>query len=596
MDSVQLSLLSSASPIKIDLHNKPNMENSWDIDPDKYQKVFPDRVYRFSLNNIDASAIESIAVYINDEEEMIERNGHVFEFKAQHIQNYCVFKNRFGFVTITIVLEYWDGTVETLYSDYLSIMIRKDYEAKSIERMLDYVYRKQESLMANGSIGSRAQSDIKRNHYINLGTRITLAESILRSYKDCVGFFSANSRYKTKVIETIDDIEKLQSISPKTLQYIVSHPGHLRESNQITEIKQGKKNYVPQRTLIQKNAYTYDIYENQVIVGFTRKMLSDIEKMLEEIDALLSRQDSIYKTDEDYIHSAYFIFHRTERALRDNRERLRQLSKEFASINNLYKKILPAKEEIITQIPKPSSIFLAVPQYNIIFNLIHKWFEFGIYNLEQERFMMSFMNITSLYEVYVLAKMIETFNMSGYELVDQYRHQYRTHERSQYKNTFCDNTFHFKKGDNEITLYYQPVIYNSDYRPSNGIHLYRNNTLGSNGTGSYYYTPDYLIKNSNLFHTGYYIADAKLSSKNHIRSRLAKEMGFKYLTSISPRDNSDLKGLFLFYGAVEPSDNNESIYDKEQVNRPITPAFNMIPIAAGINEDKHVLNIASILQ
>lgn len=76
---------------------------------------------------------------------------------------------------------------------------------------------------------------------------------------------------------------------------------------------------------------------------------------------------------------------------------------------------------------------------------------------------------------------------------------------------------------------------------------------------------------------------------------MAIDMSFKYLISVSPRSAAILEGLYLVYGQVNEKLSGESLYDKQQVERPIAPAFGMIPIAAGVNEERHTSNISVLL-
>ena len=66
------------------------------------------------------------------------------------------------------------------------------------------------------------------------------------------------------------------------------------------------------------------------------------------------------------------------------------------------------------------------------------------------------------------------------------------------KNTSVRNTFVLKNGQKRITLYYQPVIFDTDQRSVNGIGLYRNNSISVYAgneddcrQGGHYYVPDF---------------------------------------------------------------------------------------------------------
>ena len=353
--------------------------------------------------------------------------------------------------------------------------------------------------------------------------------------------------------------------------------------------------YIPQKTLIEKTVYSYDIYENRVIVGFLNKMSSDIASMTVDVKRLLNRQRTSVNTQSDYVHSSYFIFQRTEKTLQDALIKLTRLKREFEIIHNLYKRTLNIEDEDIVRMPHPTAIFRSVAQYNNIYNHIHRWFEYGIYDLNHERFMMSFISGTALYEVYVLAKLLEAISSLGLEIDEEYKYFYRIFSNSYYKNTLCNNTFIFKGAREKLVLYYQPVVYNSDYKAANGINLYRNNSLSRDGRGSYYYTPDYVIKYEKEGEEKYIIIDAKYGDRSFVREKQVSNLSFKYLFSISPREVSRVEGLYVLYGKANKHDVYETIYDKQLSGYEITPKFDIAPISASVNSEKHMAVLSKII-
>lgn len=574
------------NPITLDLHSQPVSEQILDIDYNKFKSVFSDKEYRFTFENIDFNEVEDISIFINGDKEEILKIEDNFCFVSNTFRNYYVFKNRYGFVELSIDIVYTDGSTDSLYSDYLSVLVHRDQELESIDKMVEYLSSRQDNLLINAEIESISRGDIKSGRFINLDTKISLAEELLKVYKDNFGYFSANSRFKTEVVDCIDDSNKLQSITPKTLQYIATHPNYLKEGN-FGGIRVGGKNYTPNKTLIQRNEYSVNIYENQVVVGFLKKMIADIRSMMADVNSLINKQSLSNETSGDYIHSSYFIFRRSEKTLKDCNIRLKKLEREFSILINLYNKALDVDDISVNQMPMPSATFLSVAQYNNIYNHIKRWFEYGIYNLEQERFMMSFVSGSSLYEIYILAKFIENIVNSGYALEKQFRYTYRVSNGSYYNNTLCNNTFVFQGENGKLTLYFQPVIYNSRNRATNGINLYRNNTVSLNGVGSYYYTPDYVIKYESDDNEEYVIIDAKFADRNYVRNTQISSLAFKYLFSLSPRGEERIKGLYISYGRSNENNTYENVYDCEIDSNPISPFYYLIPITAGVNNDTH---------
>ena len=99
----------------------------------------------------------------------------------------------------------------------------------------------------------------------------------------------------SKIIQTtrVDSFEKLQSISSHTMQYIIQHADELRPVNFNTGITINKQNYQPSKTLISSTIESTDVFENQVIIGFIKTILTELSKMKEEIEIRIKKSEGI---------------------------------------------------------------------------------------------------------------------------------------------------------------------------------------------------------------------------------------------------------------------------------------------------------------
>lgn len=225
-----------------------------------------------------------------------------------------------------------------------------------------------------------------------------------------------------------------------------------------------------------------------------------------------------------------------------------------------------------------------------IFVRIHQWFSFGVYNFEKENFMLSFIKISSLYESYLLAKLVEYLEEHDYNLEAVKRCLYPIAPNWKHKNTRCTNTFRFVNGNTILTLYYQPVIFDTDRKRVNGVGLYRNNSIpvytgedDDNRRGGHYYVPDYLVKVEYEGVTKYLIVDAKFSDANVVRTHYVKDLAFKYLFSISPIEETDhIVGLCIIYGKCTDTEQLQSAYDNQLPNSSITPSADILPLIEGV--------------
>ncbi|WCM69821.1 hypothetical protein LZD60_14645 [Clostridium perfringens] len=121
-----------------------------------------------------------------------------------------------------------------------------------------------------------------------------------------------------------------------------------------------------------------------------------------------------------------------------------------------------------------------------------QWFEFGGYNFENEKLLLSLLKSSKIYEYYVLLNIANNIQKNKFLLKESEKFQYSVNKNSLYNNTDFENTFKFKRGNKEIVLYYQPVVHWN--KSENSIGLFRNTNIGLDGNLGTYYTPDYIIK------------------------------------------------------------------------------------------------------
>ena len=368
------------------------------------------------LNCEDLNRIADVRVYVNDVlESSVYNNGRIY-FPSRGISNRRIFLDYYGFAELSITLILVDGQECTLNSEYLPILVRREELNNSVEAMARFVYNNQEWLLLNGELKPKKTSGLKENGYRSLATQILLAEEIAAIYESSYGYFKANSRFKLEKMSVIERLERIQYVTQGTLSYTATHPEYLRQVNSTQGIFIGNRVYQPQKTETVQNTRSYDIYENRVILAFLRNMIDSVQSLQGYCCNLLSKIPNDEDYSSEYIYSSFFMFSETRKMIEDGKTQLEKLSEKFTYLWGMYSDILriPLDQHIVP--PRPTAIFLSVPQYNRIFVRIHQWFSFGIYNFSKEHFMLSFIKISALYESYLLAKFLCYFRDRGYSL------------------------------------------------------------------------------------------------------------------------------------------------------------------------------------
>ena len=516
-----------------------------------------------------------------------------------------IFNECYGFVQISVTFD-TPGASYELESEYVQVMVRKGRQNDSVRRMAEYVYKHNNALLYGSKVFPKDAAGLKEESYRTLESRVLLLEQMLTVFEENYRYFHANARFTTVPKEYIDNFEKLQYISGRSIQHMAQHPEELQRVAGNTGIKIGNARYLPNKTLINNSVHSFDIYENRYIVGFLQSMINETSAIESELkDAIAGVPNNPRETD-DYVTSSYFIYINTAETLRVVLADVRRLRKKYHDLYSAYSKALPVKKLIVQSAPKPTHIFLSVPQYRQIYDCMVSWFAMGAFTLNEQHYMLSFLRISALYEVYVLSKIIEFFCGCEYTLSVAERKTYTFSGRTYYENTTCNNYYVLEKESSKITVYYQPVIYNVDKSSISGIGLYRNTSisfpksLGEGSTGSYY-SPDYLIKyeSTNFDGARYLIADAKFSTVKNVKDWHVASLAYKYLFSISPLNSNDLlTGLCIFNGKSDSeTDRLTTIYDFSQSPNSITPNATILTITENSenNTEHHISLLKDII-
>lgn len=565
--------------------------------------IFADLSYKFILNT-KGFAIKGVHVYVNDSYEYStynNDNGEIcFPAKGKDIGDRKIFLDCYGFVELTLSLVLDDDTEKMWFSDYLPVLVKKGELNDSVEAMVKYICNHQETLLFNGVPKPKNMVGLKDGEYKNLDMQILLAQDIAVIYESNYAYFKMNSRSQLKKNSVIEQFERLNCITSATLEYIVSHPEELKAVSAEVGIRIRNQVFQPRKTLLLQNVNSCDIYENRIVLGFLRKMIDEVGKLRERCEVLLQQIPKLPASGDlsvEYVYSPFFMFAETQRALEKGVQRLSTLYSKFAKLWRMYQDSLSISVDILNVVPRPTAVFMSVPQYKRIFVNIHKWFNFGGYDLGKEKFMLSFIKISFLYENYLLAKMVAYFEVRGYNLKDVRCCKYPIKSNWLHKNTQCNNTFRFIKEDIVLTLYYQPVIFSTNQKNVNGVGLYRNNSISigrrdeeSKYLGGEYYVPDYLVKvdDESKHVSKYLIMDAKFSAENSVRKYYLKDLAFKYLFSVSPIDDVDrVIGMCIIYGKCKEKERSQSVYDRQFPDTIITPIAEILPLIEGVGTGEH---------
>ena len=563
---------------EIELILQTDKESDYFDIPNGKEVVYSDNQYLFLLSG--TVAIPS-KVYINDEAydvELCSLKAGVIQFRLKDCDR--PFLQSFGAIRIEVLL---DG--KQYYSRSIAVLVSNSEINKDVINMIEYIYENCEDYLYEEHKYSSIPSGIKENEIISLEAKIAFLEETLDIYKKSYQYIKTNPYCKLEKTEAVDSFNKLQSVSQRTIQYIANNIDELAVVNYDTGIRYNNQYYQPNRILVEKNSYSYDVYENRVIVGFLKKLVSEINitiKSLMEKTYLKNRNS----TKDGYIDSMYQIFSRSIKRINGYIDSFKNLQDKYQQLYYFYTKLFNISVDTVKSLPVFTSVFRSINAYRQIYIVIKKWFSIGNYDLGRDELLLSFISTSKIYEYYCLIKMLcHITRNTDYDLKESKCISYSYYEDTKYNNTFI-----FENGISKITLYFQPVIYDND-RAFNGLYLFRNtstNAKKDNNNKGKTYTPDYIIKFEYDSTVDYIILDAKFSTNENIRLHQLQELVYKYIFSISTLNKNDLKkGLYILCGKKHGNDEESIVHDLAQrIGRSVTP-FADILVMNGMKTDDY---------
>lgn len=241
-------------------------ENGYLNIPSGQELIYNDNEYTFSVSGLNTIPSK---VYINDEAYdvmPIHIDSETIKFRLKDCNSNRPFLNSFGAVKIEIVTNNL-----TVISKSIKVMVSNTAINNGVMNMIQYIYDKCEDYLYEEHKYSSISTGVKNSEIISLEAKISLLEKIMSTYKQAYHYLKVNPHSKLVKSEKIDSFDKLQSVTPNMIRYTVGHIDELVPVNYNTGIRYNKQFYQPDKTLIEYNSYTADVYENEVIVGFLYK-------------------------------------------------------------------------------------------------------------------------------------------------------------------------------------------------------------------------------------------------------------------------------------------------------------------------------------
>lgn len=568
-------------------------------------RVFAMRQYQAQLLCPITSDIKSLEIQINGYPVSLTfhpKTGNIYFHDPYNGEQ--IFADAFGLSCLQIQFRNSEGN-QSLCSEYFQVMVRPGDENVNVNAMGCFAAQNCRMLLygTNSDYTTRA-ANMKKLQF-SLEDKIRLLKRTTALLEKCWQVIRCSPR-----TDSIPASKSRKGILQRDIRQLAAHPECMAAAGGMYGIRVGSHSYIPDLHRFEGALSTTDVYENQVILAFIRSIIRDIDKLIPNVKEVMNHLPIENRSRDFCVSSSGFMGRATRMTLQSVIDDLLQARKQYSSLYIRYQEIIPASAIELNLPPAPTPVFERVEGYREVFRSILQWFDMKNVSAGDIRFVTSFLQITTLYEVYVLSKLGRFFLDQGFELTSARQVVYDLDEDSYYKNATINNVYVLEKDSVKITVYYQPVVYDQSRAERSLCGLVRNTSLSfskgwaEQARGSYY-TPDYVFKieSSEWEGSRYILADAKYTTFRNTREFKVVPLVYKYLFSLSPLNASDqISGLYVIHGksqhprTAKPS--ASSIYDLMKNGQDIFPQVEILSLYEymGINQDDQYDFLAELFE
>jgi hypothetical protein len=441
---------------------------------------------------------------------------------------------------------------------------------------------------------SYLQAGLAENSTKSIITHVNLFKKIFKCFKNNLNTFRHRVAHKIIPEMQLVDYGKVRKLNRTSLIWITQNSNESVSSKNMNNkgISNVSLTKVPS-TYLSKDT---NIYENQIVAGFLKKIMSEINVLLNYFETELKEnierlETGIQPSLEGTFCPLFIIYENLYKEYLEIKKEIQIIKNEFSILHFEYNQVLNCTAIEFNSLPKFTKIFQSEPHYREIFEHIAEWWRYGDFGLNKESLFLRIKPIDKIYEYYCLSQLIKELLENGYELSNSRKCDYIGTDDN-YKPEKAINTrydfIHTESTEIQkktITLYYEPVISSSrEWESQNGIGLLQ---IEQN---SRYRTPDFLLKYRYNDAENFAIFDSKFSDYENIKSLYLHDVILKYYVALSNRES--IKALAILQGRLDYNNSVHNYYNDVGISENTLPKINVYPVTPKSNHIKKVVEEA----
>ena len=533
------------------------------VDPDERSELFEREWYSdWTVSCSDGGECTVRSIYVNDAEISLETSQP--------------FLLQYGFVQFRVTVEA-HGSAVVLSSKYCSAMNSTD--SGNIRQMIQRISDIKDPVLNLLRWPSRSpEEDFQQQaknpeKYSMISGNISSGESrssgsatreIVALYSKYAGFFRARPEFTVQKRTVPAPYHRVKLLSRDSMMWSVrtGNMHRIPSPSQSGGIMINGSSYLPAETLTETTVKDYQIYENQVIIGF----LDTVVRQLSE-EAWIRRKGCHGDIDFTGFDILRMILYPENVPQQDSLPQIQSIRRQYQQSLRIEERNIPR----LLSPPVQTKRFQEIQPYHEIYQKIYEWFrKESSWNLGAGAIFKGHL-ADKLYEYYCWQELLQLFSQKGY---GKEKASVRTNYSGNRPKPPFSNIVFLKNGQTHITLYYDPwiPICKNDAQPQHGISLVRTDlsSLLKNSRG---YSPDFLIKVEKDRRVCYAVLDAKFRDMKHLFAAgkpadapicAMEEALQKYYIKLSDRERLDrpIKMVWLLQGRSDSEGTNSQVIEK----------------------------------
>ena len=514
------------------------------------QLFFENYQYKFILREIEE--YENIEIFVGDYSVPIHYKASMDWYETDQD---LVFGGCFDLAYISVWVSEKEGKEDYFYTDFLRIATTRQTTTQ-VEQMLDEIEKNIPNFLEVCFSRNKKNSGLKNDSTRSIWNTLKLVDEIIKTYEENYESFFNHKKSFVEPVASVEDVRSMRVVNQESLRWIACNPDNLVKTDKKTGINFNGYNYMPSKIKTYISKYSYNVYENRVILGFLKNVIDYLENQIIGFDKEIVEVENIPESIVAQLPNTHALTGKCVYVYyKGVVNRFSEKKDILEEIYYRYEKNLKCIPEDIYGLPKLTNTFKQIYHYRICYECMAKWFEAGDYTFDHLNYLFKLKTLTRIFEYYCLIKIQNAISLCGFILQDSDRIIYDVEDDSENIN----NQYIFEGNGYEITLLYEPSIWRDRSNVCTNLYSTGYNFIKSKWNDRW--TPDFVLKISGNYKDYYYILDAKYSNFYNVKRRHIPALVLKYGTQIASKDKffSDVIGI----GAIYPSKEDKIYYFKK---------------------------------